>query len=137
MTTIKMKRLSKSITLKRVKINPDKLNSTLRALGNTYCHSVSKEKWSPRNPTKGYCYKLSEVASYQLKTLGIPHFIYQIKNKRSNHWFIVLEDGSVIDLMNSSKMPYQSGVRRNFFPVNSKSGMSLGAEAIAKGLGIL
>jgi hypothetical protein len=137
MTTIKMKRLSKSETFKRVKINPSKLISTLRAIGNAYCHSVSKERWSPKNPTKGYCYKLSEVASYQLKNLGISHSIYQIKNKRSNHWFILLEDGSVIDLMNSSRMPYQSGVRRNFFPVNSKSGMSLGADAIAKGLGIL
>ena len=132
-----MKRLSKSETFKRVKINPSKLNSTLIAIGNEYCHSVSKEKWSLRNPTKGYCYKLSEVASYQLKMLGIPHSIYQIKTKSSNHWFILLDDNSIIDLMQSRGMKYEKGVRRSFFPCNTKSHMSLGAEAIAKGLGVL
>ena len=132
-----MKRLTKDKMFKKVKINPDKLNKVLISIGNKYCHSVSKEKWSPKNPTKGYCYKLSEVASYQLKQLGILHSVYQIKTKSSNHWFILLEDDSIIDLMQSRGMKYEKGVRRSFFPCNTKSHMSLGAEAIAKGLGIL
>ena len=131
--------ISKTEMYKRVKINPDKLIKVLLTLGNEYCHSVSKDKWSPKNPTRGYCYRLSEVVAYRLRKMKVPYHTYQIKTKSSNHWFVVLDNDSVIiDLMVQSKgTRYEKGVRRNFFPCNTKSGMSIGATEIAKGLGIL
>jgi hypothetical protein len=137
METPTLKHITKAEMFKLLKISSDKLFKVLLVIGNTYCHSESKDKWSKRNPTRGYCYKLSEVVSFRLKMLKIPHFIYQIKTKTSNHWFIVLEDNSIIDIMIVRGMQYNKGVRRNFYPCNTKSKMSFGAEAIAKGLGIL
>jgi len=139
MNTPKMTLISKTEMYKRVRINPDKLIKVLLTLGNEYCHSVSKDKWSPKNPTRGYCYKLSEVVAYRLRKMKVPHHIYQIKTKNSNHWFVVLDaDSVIIDLMVLSKgTQYEKGIRRNFFPCNTKTNMSLGAEVIAKGLGIL
>ncbi|MGD0036489.1 MAG: hypothetical protein ABSC53_04260 [Bacteroidota bacterium] len=138
MNTQKMTLISKTEMYKRVRINPDKLIKVLLALGNEYCHSVSKDKWSPKNPTRGYCYRLSEVVAYRLRKMKVAYHTYQIKTKSSNHWFILLDkDSVIIDLMFSKGMNYEKGVRRNFFPCNTKTNMSLGAEAIAKGLGIL
>ncbi|MGD0036312.1 MAG: hypothetical protein ABSC53_03360 [Bacteroidota bacterium] len=139
MNTTKMTLISKTEMYKRVRINPDKLIKVLLALGNKYCHSVSKDKWSPKNPTRGYCYKLTEVVAFRLRKMRIAHHVYQIKTKSSNHWFIVLDNDSIIiDLMVQAKgTQYEKGVRRNFFPCNTKTNMSLGAEAIARGLGIL
>jgi hypothetical protein len=137
MNTLRLKHIAKEEMFKLLKISQDKLFKVLLTVGNQYCHSESKDKWSKRNPTRGYCYKLSEVVSFRLKMLKTPHFIYQIKTKNSNHWFVVLEDNSIIDIMMVRGMQYNKGVRRNFYPCNTKSNMSFGAEAIAKGLGIL
>lgn len=122
---------------KRVGLDYDKVKSVLIKTGNTYCHSVSKDRWSSRNPTRGYCYKLCEVVSYHLKKKKIEHKVLQIKNSRSNHWFIKLSDDTIVELISAKGMQYQKGVGRAFFPCNTKTRMSIGAEVIAKRIGIL
>lgn len=122
---------------KRVGLDYNKVKAVLIEIGNEYCHSESKDRWSSRNPTRGYCYKLSEVVSFYLKRQKIDHRVLQIKNSKSNHWFIRLSDDTVIELISTKEMLYDKGVGRAFFPCNTKTGMSIGAEVIAKAMGII
>jgi hypothetical protein len=89
----------------------------LTTLDSVHCYSEYKEKWSPKDPTRGYYYRLAEVTSFQLKKLGIEHDMVQIENKRVNHWFVVVND-SVIDLTTYKNMKCHTGKRRSFFPCN-------------------
>ncbi len=122
---------------KRVGLDYTKVKSVLINIGNTYCHSESKDRWSARNPTKGYCYKLCEVVSHLLKKKKIEHKVMQIKTSKSNHWFIKLSDNSIIELTSSKTMRYGLGKGKSFFPCPTKTRMSLGAEAIARDLKLL
>jgi hypothetical protein len=131
-----MKNLTKKEMYRQIKIDEKKMTDALISIGNKYCHSESKDKWTSKNPTCGYCYKISEVISFQLKKLNIQHSTCQIKIKNSNHWFIMIEN-KIIDVTNNKNMQYQKAVRRSFFPCNTRTHMSLGAEAIAQYLNII
>lgn len=126
-----------SASYQRVGLDYNKVKAVLVELGNEYCHKESKERWSSRNPTRGYCYKLAEVVSYHLKKQKIEHRVLQIKTAKSNHWFIKLADDTIVELISATGMKYDKGVGRAFFPVKSKTGMSFGSEVIAKKLGII
>ena len=122
---------------RRVGLDYDRVKSVLIKTGNEFCHSESKDKWSARNPTRGYCYKLAEVVSFHLKKKKIEHRVMQIKTAKSNHWFIRLADDTIVELISAKGMQYQKGVRRAFFPCRTKTGMSIGAEVIGKKMGII
>ena len=122
---------------KFVNLDYSKVEKVLQSIGNKYCHSESKNIWSVENPTTGYCYKLCEVVSYHLKEENVPHKVCQIKTTESNHWFILLSGNIVLELTYATDMKYELGKGRGFFPCNTKTGMSLGAEVIAERLGII
>jgi len=72
----------------------DLINRALRKMGTKYLKKDYKDKWSENNPTRGYCYVVSEVLYHYYYIDTMP---YILKVGNENHWFLKDEDGKVMD----------------------------------------
>ena len=57
-----------------------------------------KEEWSIDNPTRNYCYVVSEFIYRYLAPKGTKHYSIKIDGEDITHHFLRWEDGTIIDL---------------------------------------
>jgi hypothetical protein len=124
-------------------INKTKLHESLRQLGPP--PKRGKDHWNPDRPTTGYCYVVSEVVSYAMKSNTVEHKVFRLNLENGeSHWFIRLGkegDGEIIDLtadqiddMYEYKKAKRKGFNKN---KHMKYGMSGKAEELAKMMQII
>lgn len=138
---IKEEHLSKMFST--ANIVKSELHSALREMGPP--PKRCKSLWHAERPTIGYCYTVSEVVSYLMKSRGIQHKTYRLDlGNGESHWFIKLGDdgqGEIIDLTaDQTDDPYEyDKARPKGFQKNRhmKYGISKKAEELARKLHIL
>jgi len=110
-----------------------KIEAMLTVMGTKYLKKEYKDKWSENNPTRGYCYVVSEVLHHYYYTNTDP---YIIKVGDETHWFLKTHEGRVIDFTASQymfKLDYSEGKKAYFLTKQpSKRGQIL-ADLLSKG----
>jgi hypothetical protein len=124
-------------------ISRTELHAALREMGAP--PKRCKDIWHAERPTIGYCYVVSEVVSYLMKSRGILHKAYRLDcGNGESHWFIRVGNGgngAIIDLtadQSDEAIKYDEAKPRGF-QKNShmQYGMSKQAVELAKKLHIL
>ena len=85
---------------KKVNLEREKLHDALITMGRKYIKGKKlKDNWSEDNPTKNYCYVVSEFVYYYLSPRGSkPYKLNNIPNDDGIHRFIKYPCGTIIDL---------------------------------------
>ena len=104
-----------------------------------------KDIWSPQRPTTGYCYVVTEVASYFMKKHSVPHKTYRLDlGNDESHWFVRLGkegDGEIIDLtadQTDEDYDYENAERKEpYINQHSRTRMSDRAEELARMMNLL
>ena len=84
-------------------------------MGIKYLKSQYKSEWTPKRPTTGYCYVVSEVIYHYDSPEGSRP--YKMKVGADEHWFIKTPRGKIIDRtadQYNKPLDYSKGKPRNF-----------------------
>ena len=57
-----------------------------------------KDEWSKNNPTRNYCYVVSEFLYKYIAPQGVKHFSIKIDEEDYTHHYLKWDDGTIIDL---------------------------------------
>ena len=123
-------------------LTQDFVNAKLRILGNTLLKNPYKQEWSEDNPTLGYCYVVSEaIFHYGLEGKVTP--MVMSFPEGGTHWFLKLEDGSIVDFTHEQftfGVDYTQATRCPFFKggvQTSRGYISKRGHIIAQKLGLV
>lgn len=85
---------------RKVGFDKKTLHSALIKMGKKHLKTKQmRDSWSTENPTKNYCYVISEFVYYYLTNKNsTPYKLPNIPNDDGLHRFVKLEDGTIIDL---------------------------------------
>lgn len=110
-----------------------KLQSALKQMGKKYINGKEyKDEWTEDNPTRHYCYVVSEMVKYYYLNDATPHILKNIEGETLNHRYLVYNN-EVIDLTqdqfdNPNKLNYNEGKPQSFMYV--KEGISKRAKLL-------
>ena len=110
-----------------------KLQSALKQMGKKYINGKQyKEEWSEDNPTRNYCYVVSEMVKYYYLKDATPYILKNIPGETINHRYLMYNN-EVIDLTqdqfdNPNKLNYNEGKPQSFMYV--KDGISKRAKLL-------
>lgn len=84
----------------KVGIKKEDLHNALRKMGKKHLKGkLFKDKWTPNNPTKNYCYVVAEFVYFYLSPENsVPYKLKGIPGDDGIHRFIKFPDGEIIDL---------------------------------------
>lgn len=109
-------------------IDRQKLHDALRQMGKKHLRSQYKDRWTPEQPTTGYCYVVAEVLYHYLAPEGYRPYVMKTGGN-DTHWFLKGQDGKVIDLTDDQfdeRLNYSEGKPQNFMTAEiSKRGAIL------------
>ena len=118
-----------------------KLHEALIKMGPVFLHSKkAREEYTIDNPTRNFCYVVSEFIFYYIAPKGSKAYALRIDGDESLHRFIKWPDGTIVDLTcdqfpDYSVVIYENAKVRSFLPVNGKAQPSKRAKHLAKLLG--
>jgi len=118
-----------------------KLHEALIEMGPKFLHSKkAKQEYDVNNPTRNFCYVVSEFIFYYIAPKGSKAYALNIEGDESLHRFIKWPDETIIDLTcdqfsDYSVVIYENAKVRPFLPVNGKAQPSKRARHLAKLLG--
>ena len=102
-------------------VDRDRLHKVLIKMGTKYLKGSLKKEWSIDNPTRGYCYNVSEWLYHYIAPYGSKPYLLKVPNEEFNHRFIKWKDGTIIDLTVDQfddyemiQSLYPTAVKRNF-----------------------
>lgn len=105
-------------------LDKERLHWSLRQMGNKHLKSPYKEQWTPDNPTRGYCYVVSEFIYHYCPTkMDKTPMLLKDNPEQGTHRYIKLGD-IVIDLTvdqfpNYSQVDYKRGKPQGFMWVKN------------------
>jgi len=78
-----------------------------------------KEEWSKENPTRNYCYTVSEFIYKYVAPKGVKHYSVKVEGEDLSHHYLKWTDGSIVDLTaeqfsDYSKVDYSKGYSSGF-----------------------
>ncbi len=79
-------------------IKKDVLYHALRRLGRRNLKPKLRKDWSDKNPTKNYCYVVTEFLIEHIAPAGSKPFCLKIPGYDANHWFAKWPDDEIVDL---------------------------------------
>jgi hypothetical protein len=122
-------------------IRKEQLHSALIEMGPKFLHSKKmREEYDVNNPTRNFCYVVSEFVFYFIAPSGSKAYGLKIDGDESLHRFVKWPDGTIVDLTcdqfpDYSKVVYENAKVRPFLPVSGKAQPSKRARHLAKLLG--
>lgn len=122
-------------------ISRELLIKSLLDMGPKFLHSKKmKEEYDRNNPTRNFCYVVSEFVYHYIAPEGSKPYGLVIPNDESLHRFVKWPDGTIVDLTcdqfeDYSIVNYDNAKVRTFLPVNGKSQPSKRARHLAKLMG--
>lgn len=117
------------------------LHDALRQMGPAFLHKPAyRTEWSPENPTRNFCYVVSEFVYYYIAPLGSKAYGLVIPGDAGLHRFVKWPDQTIVDLTcdqfsDYSVVDYSQAVVRPFLPVSGKAQPSRRARHLAQVLG--
>ena len=89
-------------TFRMVGIDKDKFYQTLRTMGkdglSPSATKKMRDEWSKDNPTRNYCYMVSEFIYKYIAPKGVKHLKLKVKGEGATHHFLKWGDGTIVDL---------------------------------------
>lgn len=122
-------------------LNRKYLLNALIEMGPKFLHNKKmKEEYDVNNPTRNFCYVVSEFVYYYIAPEGSKPYGLRIEGDESLHRFVKWPDGRIVDLTcdqfpDYSKVVYQNAKVTNFLPVSGKWQPSKRARHLAGLLG--
>ena len=122
-------------------LNKEELHSSLLEMGPKFLHSKKmKQEYDPSNPTRNFCYVVSEFIYHYIAPKGSKPYGLVIPGDESLHRFVKWPDGTIVDLTcdqfeDYSVVNYDNAKVRTFLPVNGKSQPSKRARHLAMLMG--
>ena len=119
----------------------DVLHDALRQMGPAFLHKPAyRAEWSPENPTRNFCYVVSEFVYYYLAPRGSKACGLTVPGEEALHRFVKWPDQTIVDLTcdqfsDYSLLDYSRAVVRPFLPVKGKAQPSRRAQHLAQVLG--
>ena len=83
---------------KHAGVNRTDLHNALRQMGPKYLKGALKKQWSPDNPTRNFCYVVSEWVIAYKAPAGSFAFRLPIPGDDAKHYFVRWADGTIVDL---------------------------------------
>ena len=118
----------------RVGIDRNNFYECLRELGEDGLKTNQmKEEWSEDNPTRNYCYVVSEFLYNYITPKGTKHLSLRLEGEDYTHHYLELEDGTIIDLTaeqfdDYSIVDYSKGYSSGFIGKNVSKRTKMFAE---------
>jgi hypothetical protein len=122
-------------------VNRNELLAALRKMGPKFLHNKKmKEEYDVNNPTRNFCYVVSEFVYYYIAPEGSKPYGLRIEGDDSLHRFVKWPDGRIVDLTcdqfdDYSKIIYSNARVCYFLPVSGKWQPSKRARHLAELLG--
>lgn len=95
-----------------------KLKNALIKMGPTFLKPEYQHLWSEENPTFGFCYVISECIYYLLDRRAT---VKVLSTPEGKHYFLELEDGTILDLAADRDYDYSVARRTSFGNRNKPS----------------
>lgn len=115
------------------------LHDALRRMGRRHLKRSLRLSWSPSNPTRNYCYVVSEFVFWYLAPVGSTPYKVEVHGDDAKHWFICWPDGKRVDLtceqFGDARVNYDIAKRGSFMQSGGK-GPSRRARLLAVLLGL-
>ena len=84
---------------KKLGIDKDKFYQALRTMGKDGLKTKKmRDEWSEDNPTRNYCYMVSEFIYKYIAPKGVKHLMLKVKGEDATHHFLKWVDGTIVDL---------------------------------------
>ncbi len=120
-------------------ISKEKLHDSLRTMGTKQLKKEMRHEWSPDNPTRCFCYVVSEFLYWYISPYSSDPFSLSIEGDPWIHRFLRWPDKTVVDLTadqfdNYELVDYNLGTRRMFLQTGGK-GPSKRARILAELMG--
>lgn len=116
----------------QIKTFERKLKPALLSMGDKHILKEYRHLWSPKNPTFGYCYVITELLHRHLSEIGIRSTPKKIPTREGSHWYLVLENGRPVDLAKDQHYDYSKGRDQSF----RRKGLSKRAALLGNLMGI-
>lgn len=103
-------------------IEQEWINDKLRDIGTELIKEEYEDTWCEVNPTRGYCYILSEALFHYVFLNSEPYYIKLSPDE--THWFLKNYDGKVIDYTANQygfEIPYQEATKGSFYEGSVKT----------------
>lgn len=119
-------------------VRPSAVEAVCLYLGRKFLKSEYRRKWSPSNPTLGFCYVVSEAIYHYAEEKLVPKVVRI--DGIGTHWWLEREDGTILDYTAKQfdlRPPYELGRRAAFFKgavPTSRGTISRRGYAVALGL---
>jgi hypothetical protein len=103
----------------RAGIDRDKLHGVLRSLAKGHLKAAFRKTWVPENPTRFFCYVVSEYVLNFVAPPGSTAWSLVIPGDEAKHYFIRWPDGTIVDLTaeqfdDFSLVDYSKGKKSHF-----------------------
>ena len=135
---LELKRLMEK-GFKKVGINKKRFFQALRTMGKDGLKTKAmKEEWESKNPTRNYCYIVSEFIYKYVAPKGVKHLSLKVEGEDATHHFLKWLDGTIIDLTaeqfdDFSKVDYSKAYGSNF--IYTEMGVSKRTQRFAELMG--
>ena len=117
------------------------IHKQLTHIGPKFLHTEWKKKWTPKHPTTGYCYLISEIMYHYVLLNVQPYMLTMMGN---THWFLKdIDKNTIVDHTAeqfSVPVPYEIAKRAAFYKgsISTHRGyISKRAFELAKEMGII
>ena len=117
---MKIKESKLNQMFERAGIQKETLYNGLIQMGTKHLKKDLKKDWHENNPTRNYCYVVTElVYQYLVKDKDASVYCLNVEGDDYKHWYIKLNDGSIVDLTAEQfevygKIDYSKGKKRFF-----------------------
>jgi hypothetical protein len=104
---------------RKVGIDKDRFYKALRTMGKDGLKTKKmRDEWSKDNPTRNYCYIVSEFIYKYIAPKGVKHLMLKVKGEGATHHFLKWVDGTIVDLTAEQfgfKLDYSKARGSSFF----------------------
>tara|TARA_B100000287_G_scaffold42296_1_gene38310 strand:- start:514 stop:915 length:402 start_codon:yes stop_codon:yes gene_type:complete len=122
---------------KKLGIDKDKFYQALRTMGKDGLKTKKmRDEWSEDNPTRNYCYMVSEFIYKYIAPKGVKHLMLKVKGEDATHHFLKWVDGTIVDLTAEQfgiKLDYSKARGCSFLP--TKAGAAKNTRRFAELMG--
>ena len=79
-------------------VNRDDLHNALRQMAPNFLKGEFKREWSDGNPTRNFCYVVTEWLVHYKAPAGTFAFRVNVPGENAKHYFVRWADGTLVDL---------------------------------------
>jgi len=107
-------------------LDQEKLYSSLRTMGRKHVKGADmKASWCWENPTRNYCYVVSEMIYFYLSPLGTQPMSLEVSGDPGLHRFLIYPNGDIIDATcdqfpDTIQLDYTKAKKRGFMQTGGK-----------------